>query len=187
MITQIVKLDSIDSPQTLAKQMALAGAQSGTIIFAETQTHGRGQFSREWNSQKGGLYFSLILRPVKEIQFSPSLSLKAAAVVADTLKKEFGVKTKIKHPNDILAWHPRRKKWLKACGILIESSSYDSSAEWFVIGVGVNLNNKLDKALTEAASIAAIINKQIDAEAFTSVLLKNFSLRYHDWLNSSVF
>ncbi len=186
MLTQIIKLNVVDSTQNLAKQMALDGAPGGTLIVTATQSAGRGQFLRMWNSQEGGLYFSLLLRPEKQIAYSPSLSLKVAGVVADTLKKHFKVKTKIKHPNDVLVYNPKKKKWQKVCGILIESSSYDVGVEWLAIGVGVNLNNKIAKELPDACSISTLLRRKVDMDAFLTVLLKEFCLRYHDWLNSSI-
>lgn len=186
MLNQIIKLNTIDSTQNLAKQLAREGAASGTLILTETQSAGRGQYEHTWSSAKGGLYFSLVLRPEKELLFSPSLSLKVAQTVADTLNAEFGVSAKMKYPNDVLVYNSRRKKWLKVCGILIESSSYENCAEWLVIGVGVNLNNKIPSALKDVAlSIGPLLGKKLNPDSFFNALIKNFSLRYREWLNSS--
>lgn len=185
MITQIINLDNTDSTQNVAKQLAMDGAQSGTVIFTRTQSGGKGQFDRRWSSPEGGLYFSLILRPHKQIYFSPSLSIKVAEAVAGTLRALYGFKTKIKHPNDVLVLH--NKKWLKICGILIESSSYDTYAEWFAIGVGVNLNNKIPAALKDiAVSVSMVTGVKTDKEEFSAALFKNLSKRYREWLNSAV-
>ncbi|MDO8735199.1 MAG: biotin--[acetyl-CoA-carboxylase] ligase, partial [Elusimicrobiota bacterium] len=59
---QIIRLKTIDSTQNYAKKIAEKSV-SGTIVLAEKQTDGRGQFEKTWSSQKGGLYFSIILKP----------------------------------------------------------------------------------------------------------------------------
>ena len=55
---------SVQSTNTIAGQLAAAGAPEGTIIVADQQTRGRGRFGRTWHSPPGlGIYVSIILRP----------------------------------------------------------------------------------------------------------------------------
>ncbi|MDH7477927.1 MAG: biotin--[acetyl-CoA-carboxylase] ligase, partial [Candidatus Bathyarchaeota archaeon] len=60
---KILFLHEVGSTNDLAKELANYGASEGTIVIAETQTAGRGRLGREWFSPRGGLYFSVILRP----------------------------------------------------------------------------------------------------------------------------
>ncbi|WP_428897398.1 BirA family transcriptional regulator [Parelusimicrobium proximum] len=186
MISRIIRVDLIDTTQNLAKELARSGADSGTVVIAEDQTAGRGQFDRGWISGKGGLFVSLVLRPEKPMELNASLSLKVASVISGVLTKLYGIKTKIKYPNDVLAYHPKKKKWLKICGILIESSAAGMNAEWLVIGAGINLNNKIPASLPAAVSVKNITGKEYDLRALEAALLEEFSLRYRDWLSSSV-
>ncbi|MDD6352288.1 MAG: HTH domain-containing protein [Lachnospiraceae bacterium] len=56
----------IDSTNQEGKRLAIAGAESGTVILADQQTAGRGRRSNAFASPAGGLYFSLLLRPEME-------------------------------------------------------------------------------------------------------------------------
>ncbi|MGB2578355.1 BirA family biotin operon repressor/biotin-[acetyl-CoA-carboxylase] ligase [Elusimicrobium simillimum] len=183
MITRTVNLTVIDSTQTLAKSMAENGAQHGTLIVTQTQTAGRGQFERTWDSQKGGLFFSLILRPNKKIEQSSAFTIKTAEVVVETLKM-YGVKAKVKFPNDVLAHDPAAKKYLKICGILTETSSSTHTTDWLVIGVGINLNNNLNKRL-DATSVKRILGRAVDMEEFKENFFNLLTLRYKQWLMST--
>ena len=59
----ILFLREVGSTNDLAKELAGYGAVEGTVVVAETQISGRGRLDREWISPKGGLWFSVILRP----------------------------------------------------------------------------------------------------------------------------
>lgn len=185
MITRIIKTDSIDSTQNAAKAMAEAGAESGTVITAARQSAGRGQFGRSWHSAEGGLYFSIIARPGKAAVHNGALSLKIAASIAGVLKALYGINTKIKHPNDVLAYSKKRKKWQKICGILIESSAVGEYTDWLAVGVGINLNNKPSGALKEAVSIKELTGREQDLDELFLAVLADFTLKYDNWRHSA--
>ncbi|MDR0291251.1 MAG: biotin--[acetyl-CoA-carboxylase] ligase [Elusimicrobium sp.] len=183
MIKQIINLDKVSSTQTLAKEMARGGAAEGTLIIAKIQTAGRGQFERPWDSQTGGLYFSLILRPQKAAARTSALTIKIAETVCEILEKTYGVKSKIKQPNDVLAWNAAKKEYQKICGILTESATEGGKVMWIVTGVGVNLNNNLNKNLP-AASIKKLTGREVDIEEFKKEFFSLMSARYEQWLMS---
>src|SRR5262249_22649422 len=60
---------------------------------------------------------------------------------------DFGIKTDIKWPNDVLASHR------KICGILIESAIEGEEVQFIVLGIGLNLNQEaFDGELANAAT-----------------------------------
>ncbi|ACC99082.1 Biotin/acetyl-CoA-carboxylase ligase [Elusimicrobium minutum Pei191] len=184
MIKQIIRVDIIDSTQTALKEMAALGAPHGTVIVAEQQTAGRGQFERTWNSQKGGLFFSALLRPSKKISQTSALTIKTAGAVVETLSEIYGIKSKIKKPNDVLSYDKNKKEYLKICGILTEGSVTEISCDWIVLGVGINLNNNLDKKLT-ATSVKKLLGREADMREFENNLFNKLSQRYAQWLLST--
>jgi BirA family biotin operon repressor/biotin-[acetyl-CoA-carboxylase] ligase len=119
---KLLHYHSIPSTQTLAKRLASSGVQPGTIVMADTQTHGRGRLGRHWSSPEGGLYASLIL------PLTPLLSLNAGVAVAESLI-ELGITARLKWPNDVLV-HGK-----KIAGILIETRN-----DYGIVGVGVNIS-----------------------------------------------
>ena len=94
------------------------------------------------------------------------------------LKGLYDIKTKIKLPNDVLALHNGEYK--KISGILIETAYSQDNLEWLIIGIGVNLNNKVSSSLS-AASVKQITGKTAEIAQFRTELLKHFSKKYLQW------
>lgn len=116
------------------KQLARQGAPAGTALLARRQTGGRGRMGKTFCSPEGGLYLSLLLRPNSSAVKAASLTAAAAVAVCRVLEKQGVCGPRIKWVNDIFL----RDK--KICGILAESAlNPDGTAQWVVVGVGLNL------------------------------------------------
>ncbi len=129
---------SVQSTNTIAHQLALAGIPEGTIVIAEKQTRGRGRMGRRWHSpEKVGIYMSLVIYPQIDPKLAPGLSLMTAVALAEAIEK-FGFKqeVKIKWPNDVLIGNK------KTAGILTELSGEIGRTHHVVIGIGINVNQK---------------------------------------------
>ena len=183
-VTKVIGLESVDSTQNVAKELALCGEPEGTMVLACTQTAGRGRYDRTFDSGEGGVYFTLVLRPQKPAACNASLSVRVGEAVAKTLTEMFGFKTKIKEPNDVLAWDNTARKWKKICGILIETSAGETN-HWVLVGVGVNVNNRLPATLKDSAvSVKELVGEEVLKEIFLEELLENFWQEYACWLAS---
>ncbi len=183
-VTKVIGLEKVDSTQNIAKELALCGEPEGTMVLACTQTAGRGRYERSFDSGEGGVYFTLILRPQKPAACNASLSVRVGEAVAKTLTKLFDIKTKIKEPNDVLAWDNNVRKWKKICGILIETSAGETD-HWVLVGVGVNINNRLSASLKDSAvSVKELVGEEVLKEIFLEELLENFWQEYACWLAS---
>ena len=175
---RVLRLRSTASTQTLARRLAEKGAPAGTLVRADRQTSGRGRMDRRWSSGKGGLYFSLILRPRMAPSELANLSLSTAASCARSLARVSGLETVVKPPNDILA-RPRgsTEPPRKVCGILMEASGDTKRVHWVVLGIGVNVNNRLPAALREAATLSGLAGRRLDADRVLARLLKALARR----------
>jgi len=123
---------SLDSTNHTAKQLAMAGAQHGTIVAANEQTCGRGRYERAFASPAGGVYFSVILRPSYTV---PTLvTAHAAVAVCHAVEQLCGLQPSIKWVNDVLL------DGGKLCGILTEAVTDFESGQigWVVVGIGIN-------------------------------------------------
>jgi BirA family biotin operon repressor/biotin-[acetyl-CoA-carboxylase] ligase len=145
-----------------------AGAPEGTLLFAESQTAGRGQFQRPWSSVAGlGLWFSFLLRlPINDTTI-PSLSAFAAVALVNTLH-ELGISDcGIKAPNDVLIGGR------KAAGILVETRP--GRNPFAVIGIGLNVNHAAENFPEElkdrATSLAMAVRAPFDRNAVASALI----------------
>jgi len=150
----IYVFNSVDSTNNKAKEMAVSGAEHGTVVIAEKQTAGRGRYGRSFHSpSRGGLYFSIILRR-ERLGISDTTHITASAAVAVCRAVESvvkGVEPRIKWVNDVFL------NGKKICGILTEAVTDFESGEidWIVIGIGINVSteNMPDEVLAVATSV----------------------------------
>jgi len=123
------------STNDIADKLARDGVAEGVVVFAESQTKGRGRLGREWISPPGlGLWFSVLLRPQLPPSSVTQLTIAAATAVARALRSQTGLTPQIKWPNDILI------RGRKAVGILTELSAELDRVRHVVIGIGVDVN-----------------------------------------------
>lgn len=140
-----IHFEELDSTNTYLKTNR-AELPHGTAVYADRQTAGRGRYDRKWVSQKGGLYFSILLKP-KNTRFLANLTQLMAVSVCRALE-ELGADPKIKWPNDV------QVNAQKICGILSEAVTAKGRVEAVVLGAGVNVSQEgLDKIDQPAVSL----------------------------------
>lgn len=166
-VVQLLRLPQTESTQTVARFLAAEGAPAGTLVWADRQTAGRGRLERTWDSASGGLYFSLVTRPKLEPDRLADLGLETAGVVADALARLTGLETRVKKPNDVLAFKNGRGG--KVSGILIEASGGERALDWVVTGIGVNVNN--DVELETATTLRRLTGKRWPVDAVLKRIL----------------
>lgn len=156
----------IGSTMDVAIKLARKGAREGTIVIAEAQAHGRGRVSREWLSPKGGIYFTLILRPRISPAYAPRINLMASVAVATTIKKLFGLNAELKWPNDVLI------EGRKVCGILAEMDAEMDVVNFVNVGIGINANTSVLQFAKTATSLKDVLGREISRKEFLSVLFR---------------
>ena len=178
--------DEIDSTNLEAFRLAEAileqtdkeneGGADGApfLVLAKKQTDGRGRVGRTWQSEEGGLFFSLYLRPNVEADKASMLTIIMAVAVEKAIKRylseyvvwEVGGKCEIaiKWPNDILL---NKKKIVGILTTLQMDPGGTDGGYGVVVGVGVNTNQKtfsedlLDKATSVYNEIGISILDEI--------------------------
>jgi len=170
---RVIRRKGIGSTQDLARRLADEGAPAWTVIVADRQTRGRGRADRRWSSGRGGLYFSLVLRPRMRPSSLPKLSLQAGRLTARVLAGETGLRIRVKPPNDVLAEGPGGR-FRKVCGILIEAAGGEKRLDWAVVGLGVNISNRIPQDLPDAASLALLGLRRVSKTALLEALLQAF-------------
>lgn len=147
MNVKTIRLEEVGSTNDYAK--SLRGGKEDTAVLAKRQTGGRGTKGRSFSSNEGGVYLSL-LRFYDGLAASDAFQIMqtAAAAVCETLV-EYGVQPKIKWPNDV---YVRGKK---ICGILIENTFSGNSVASSIVGIGVNVHNRLEEELSAIATTLA--------------------------------
>lgn len=139
-----IKITDSVSTNSELKKMALEGAEVGTVLVAERQSGGRGRLGRSFLSDEGGLYMSVIL-PYKLGDDAGLLTTYAAVAVARAIERVAPVSVGIKWVNDLYVGGK------KLCGILAEAVTRGDGI-FAVLGIGVNLTNKLSRELSDIAT-----------------------------------
>ncbi|MEO0968534.1 MAG: biotin--[acetyl-CoA-carboxylase] ligase [Cyanobacteria bacterium J06639_18] len=132
--SSIYIFDTVSSTNTTAWELLKQGIKPGFAVIATTQTSGRGQWGRQWDSPKGGLYLSAALNSHLEVKHGYQLTLASAWGIAQELRN-YGIFVEIKWPNDLVL------DGYKLGGILTETKVKKALITQAVIGVGINWEN----------------------------------------------
>jgi len=123
------------STNDVVEKLARDGVKEGVVVFAESQTKGRGRLGRKWMSPpRKGLWFSLLLRPAMRPTAATQLTIAAATALSRAIRLHTGITPEIKWPNDILI------QGKKVAGILTELSAELDKVKYVILGVGVDVN-----------------------------------------------
>lgn len=130
--TEIICLETVDSTNEYIKKN-LKALKNGTVVWAMSQSQGRGRLHRTWVSENNGnIYFSFLMKDTRWLKQLTELPIIVSVVLFKTVKDfvhEEKVKDlKLKWPNDLL-WDLG-----KLSGILMEIEGDN-----LVCGIGVNV------------------------------------------------
>ncbi len=128
---RIVKYDCVDSTNDVAIRRIRQGKIRPSLIIANLQKKGKGQYGRRWVSYKGNIFMTIYFNLKKNITIN-SISKKVYTILKKSLEKFVNEKITIKLPNDLLI------KGSKVCGILQETIMYNNN-KYFIVGIGINL------------------------------------------------
>lgn len=172
---KLLMFDVLDSTMGTARELAEDGEPEGTVIAADMQKAGLGRLGRKWESPKGGVWFSIILRPDVPAGEAPKLTLMAGAAVARALGEMYKLDARLKWPNDVLI------DGKKVCGILTELKAADK-IDYVLIGFGMNANFPVSALPAELESSATTLRdelgKNVDARALMRQVLDEFEALY---------
>ncbi|MEM7191572.1 MAG: biotin--[acetyl-CoA-carboxylase] ligase [Pseudomonadota bacterium] len=151
---RLIQLDTVDSTNDEAKRRAAMGEPGPLWIWSARQSKGRGRAGRQWTSQVGNLFASLLIRLNCPLQITSQLALVAGIVTFETISKliayEGRSKLILKWPNDVLIADE------KVAGMLLENLSKPGDARSaIVIGTGINLANHPQDLPQPAISLGA--------------------------------
>ena len=162
-----------DSTMDLAKEMARKECPHMTVVIAGRQKKGRGRLRRVWLSAKGGLYFTLVLRPDIPTELTPRVNFFAGLVMARTLQRMYGIQAMVKWPNDILV------EGRKLVGMLAEMEAEADMVTCMNIGIGINVNNRPGPKEQEATSLKQLLHRNVSRARLLSEFLDQFEKQFN--------
>lgn len=155
----LVKLNAINSTNEFLNDLVKdTTTENWTVVVAENQTKGKGQFQNKWQSEDGkNLTFSVLCELDDfHIDYSCYMNYVVSLAVFNVLKEYIPRKLKVKWPNDILSASK------KICGILIENTVSKNKIVRSIIGIGLNINQEKFDSLPNASSLKLIASKEFD-------------------------
>ena len=173
----LLQLQEIDSTNNYAHNwIANNEPIDGTVIIADHQTAGRGQFGNIWKTSAGqNLTFSIIYLPkfllAKDAFY---LNMSISLGISNGLKQYFpALDVKIKWPNDIYIGDK------KVAGILIENSISGNYLKSSIVGIGLNvLQTEFDPKLPNPTSLLLENKSQIELQDSLNIILVKIEQEY---------
>lgn len=140
------------STNDIIEKMAIDGVFEGVVVFAESQTKGRGRLGRTWHSTaRKGLWFSILLRPNLHPRASMQITIAAATAIRNAIYNLTQLPASIKWPNDIVI------NGKKVAGILNEISAETERIKYSILGIGINVNHDISDFPNDIRNIATSI------------------------------
>ncbi len=183
---KIIELDEVDSTNEYSKRNYVGRSFA---VTAAKQTGGRGTKGRSFSSEVGGLYLSVVRNPYKmEATDAFLIMINACTAVCRTVEY-YGLKPVIRWANDVLV------NGKKICGTLIENTFSGSFVSRSIVGIGLNVNNRLpDELLQIATTLKKETGREIPVKEVRDILLENMNKkfvlsdykRYIDWFGKQV-
>ncbi len=151
-----------------------ASEDAGALVWAREQTAGRGRRGRHWDSGRGSLFCSLLLKPDCPPAQANQLSFVAALGVAEALGELLPApEIDLKWPNDVLI------KGAKIAGILLESKIAPAGpVEWVIVGTGINVAHHPD---SEDPQRPATSVRAEGSEAGVEAVIESYAKHLLSW------
>lgn len=150
-----------------------------SAVVADEQTAGRGQLSRRFVSDCGGVYLTAVLPYGGDPLAARGFALAVGWALREALR-ELGVDgVRLKWPNDLMIGRG------KVGGILVEQGRRDT----LLVGVGLNVTNQPWRAAPELAGIAGTLGEAAeggrsclpDKEALIAALLRGIARAHEEF------
>lgn len=160
----------IDETDSTNRWLREQGGEENVVVWADYQTAGRGCGTNHWESERGkNLTFSMLLHPhdvpaQKQFRISRAISL----AICKALGQHIG-DLSIKWPNDIY-WRDG-----KIGGILIEVTLLGNKVKDCIIGIGLNINQRVFRSdAPNPVSMWQICEQETDCEQLLQEILQAF-------------
>jgi len=173
----ILYYPEVPSTMDTAKDLARKNCPDFTVVVAGRQTKGRGRLKRQWLSDDGGLYFTMVLRPNIPVRLSSRINFLASLTLAHVLRELFQIDAAVKWPNDILV------DGRKISGMLSELEAETDRVLFISVGMGINVNNDPSGVESGASSLKKITGREISKK----MLLARFLAEFKKRLNKAEF
>ncbi len=149
-----IKLNEIDSTSKFLLDLYKStNIDAPVVVTADYQSKGKGRESKSWESEKGkNLLISVLLEHKISLQDQFKFSVIISLAIVDFLSIYIKEGVSIKWPNDIMINDK------KIAGFIIENIVKNTVVYTSVLGVGVNINQKIFNVFSPLATSISLEN-----------------------------
>jgi BirA family transcriptional regulator, biotin operon repressor / biotin---[acetyl-CoA-carboxylase] ligase len=163
-----------------ARELVRQGAPHLSCVVAENQTRGRGRLNRKWESDPGGLWFTLILVPDIPPPLAYLYNFAASLSLSLTFEALFSLDVRVKWPNDLLL------EGRKLVGLLSEIETQADMIRFLLVGIGINVNNTPASDAFAAISIQQALGRPVSRKKLLTEFLRRFTTLIQDMSASAI-
>lgn len=174
---EFIYLEKTDSTNTYLKNIPSPELTHGTVVLADHQVKGRGQYERIWEAEPfKNLTFTIAFRP-KTSERLNLLSLAVAYSISRVLSDYVDKQVFLKWPNDILI------EGKKVGGLLTECTFNGSKPDRVLIGFGLNVGQTQfsDEIEKKTTSLNKLSSQSCSREKLLNDLLLGIEHAYQRW------
>ena len=176
------KLEMVTSTSDAAVNLIKRKKKSG-LVYADTQTHGRGTHGKKWISDKGNLFASIFFPLKKNFPPFSEFSIINPVIISEVIIKYCKSNNiTLKFPNVIFL------NGKKICGILQEIITFNN-INYLIIGIGMNVisNPKIFNKY-EATNILKETQKKADIKILIEKIISSYefffiNLKYYNFIS----
>ena len=161
----------LTSTMDTARDLARKNCPEFSVVVAGRQTAGRGRLNRQWLSDDGGLYFTIVLRPDIAVPISSMVNFLASLTMARVLRDKYKIDAAVKWPNDILVDDQ------KLSGMLSELEAEADRVFFINVGMGINVNNNPSGIEPAAISLKTLLGREVSRIKLLTAFLDEFEKR----------
>ncbi|WP_022664394.1 biotin--[acetyl-CoA-carboxylase] ligase [Desulfospira joergensenii] len=165
---RIFHFQKVESTMDKARELAREGAPHFSCVVSEHQSKSRGRLDRQWVSSKGGLWFTLILKPDLPPPLAWIFNFAASSCLSRVLSRMFDLDVRVKWPNDLLL------NGEKLVGMLSEMETRADMINFLLLGIGLNVNNETRSESFRAASLKTALGRAVPRKKILAEFLTRF-------------
>lgn len=166
MTSKIIFLEEIDSTNEYVKRQS--DLVHGTVVVASYQTQGKGQYNKRWEASPSANILMTRLWKRSLVMTTSEIQTQIGLLLVSVLE-EYRIAATIKSPNDILV------NGKKIAGVLLETQMIDGAFDFYIIGIGLNVNQKeFPEYLIDATSMALERTRTFEIKEILNLII-------HQW------
>lgn len=156
-----IRFARVTSTNDVALAAAGAGESPGLVVSAGAQTQGKGRKRRDWVSNEGGLWASVLLDvdPPQPLRGLIPLAVGCACCRA---LDDLGADVELRWPNDLMRGDG------KLGGLLVETRSDGEPLSVVVAGIGINVVN--EPPVEDAANLSDLTPTPSPGDVLAAIL-----------------